>query len=627
MLQLGMGAVEPSLKSYSSTAETSPKGLPSLPVPPLRTTLDKFLKSVRPLVTDNEYRNTENLVIDFGAPDGVGHQLQRMLEKKASTTDNWLTEWWLNQSYLNFRSPVVVNSNPGMILPRQSVGSIEDQIGCASTIIVAALDYKRLVDDDLLPRETMGKAPLDMSQHSMIFGTCRIPGLETDSLTFAPPRPNDDSDDAPRHIVVIRNNNFFRLRVYDDDGFALGELDLARLLSDIVRRSSKRAAAVGILTSENRNVWGKIYKELRENPKNRRPLAEIQKCLFVVSLDNPNRPSDANFRSVAAAQFIHGGGIRANSGNRWFDKTIQFIVGTGGELGMCYEHSPAEGPPVAAISDHVIDFLTGARRCESRSPGGGDRSRLETPELLEFDLSNEVSRAIENAGDDLEIIIRDLELSCFAFESFGKTFIKSQGLSPDSFIQVAMQLAFYRIHKELGATYESASTRQYRGGRTEIIRSATSEALEFCKTMFDGRASFADRRHSMEVAVNAHKRYVLDAVRGLGVDRHLLGLKSLAVEKAVGVPELYLDAGYVRSTHFRISSSQVSARHASFMCYGPLVPDGYGCCYNPRDDGMLFGVSAYNSCSETSAVRFGEAIRQSLVDMHDVLVASPKARL
>lgn len=44
----------------------------------------------------------------------------------------------------------------------------------------------------------MGKDPLDMNQYRKIFGTCRIPGFETDGLQY-----NSDS----KHIVIVRNNN------------------------------------------------------------------------------------------------------------------------------------------------------------------------------------------------------------------------------------------------------------------------------------------------------------------------------------------------------------------------------------------------------------------------------------
>jgi hypothetical protein len=42
---------------------------------------------------------------------------------------------------------------------------------------------------------------------------------------------------------------------------------------------------------------------------------------------------------------------------RRFDKTIQFIVGSKGQIGMTYEHSPAEGPPIANLTDHVMDVV------------------------------------------------------------------------------------------------------------------------------------------------------------------------------------------------------------------------------------------------------------------------------
>ena len=40
------------------------------------------------------------------------------------------------------------------------------------------------------------------------------------------------------------------------------------------------------------------------------------------------------------------------------------------------------------------------------------------------------------------------------FDDFGKEFIKSQRMSPDSFVQMAIQLAFYKMHKVPAATYE-----------------------------------------------------------------------------------------------------------------------------------------------------------------------------
>lgn len=48
----------------------------------------------------------------------------------------------------------------------------------------------------------------------------------------------------------------------------------------------------------------------------------------------------------------------------------------------------------------------------------------------------------------LDLQIRDLQLVCYAFTAFGKVTIKQRKLHPDTFIQLAMQLAYYKLHKK-----------------------------------------------------------------------------------------------------------------------------------------------------------------------------------
>ena len=58
--------------------------------------------------------------------------------------------------------------------------------------------------------------------------------------------------------------------------------------------------------------------------KNKAAMKDVQRSIFVLCLDSatcdPNMPAT---RTMVAAQMLHGGGARLNSGNRWFDKTLQ----------------------------------------------------------------------------------------------------------------------------------------------------------------------------------------------------------------------------------------------------------------------------------------------------------------
>ncbi len=61
----------------------------------------------------------------------------------------------------------------------------------------------------------------------------------------------------------------------------------------------------------------------------------------------------------------------------------------------------------------------------------------------------------------------------------------------------------------------------------------------------------------------------------------------------------------------------------SFMGYGPVVPDGYGCSYNPQPDCIIFCASSFNSCEATSTRRFVNELSRTLTDVADLLDKRP----
>ena len=121
----------------------------------------------------------------------------------------------------------------------------------------------------------------------------------------------------------------------------------------------------------------------------------------------------------------------------------------------------------------------------------------------------------------------------------------------------AFLLFFRRMHRMPAAHYESASTRMYVNGRTETIRSCSIESLEFSKALVNDSLSLQDKFQAMKKAIDGHKKYAAEAVQGFGVDRHLLGLKLIARQHNIDLPAFFNDEGVKKSSHFRLSTSQV----------------------------------------------------------------------
>uniref|UniRef100_A0A671UQD0 Carnitine O-acetyltransferase n=1 Tax=Sparus aurata TaxID=8175 RepID=A0A671UQD0_SPAAU len=575
------------------------EGLPKLPVPPLKQTCERYLAALEPIVSDEELKHTRELVEEF-LKGGVGERLQKGLERRARKTDNWLSEWWMQSAYLDCRMPVPVYTSPGVVLPRMHFTDRQGQMRFAAKLIAGVLDFKKMIDTETLPVEYLSGKPLCMDQYYQILSSCRIPGPKRDTVV------NHAIGKAPpTHIAVVHNFQFFVLDVYNSDGSRLTVDQLYMQLEKIWNSSLQtNKEPVGILTSQHRNTWGKAYNNLIKDKTNKESVRAIQKSIFTVCLDAPMpRVSDEMYPSRVAAQMLHGGGARWNSGNRWFDKTLQFIVGEDGTCGLVYEHAPAEGPPIVQRTETV------------RSP----MVPLSMPQKLRFNITPEVKRDIERAKQNMNMMVQDLDVKVLMFSHFGKNVPKQHKLSPDAFMQMVLQLAYFRIYNISCSMYESASLRMFTYGRTDAIRSTTVDSFNFVQAMQDPAKQNSERLALLQKAVQTHKTNTYDAIHGQAIDRHLLGLKLLSIEDLTSMPEIFMDTSFAVAHHYHLSTSQVYLHTDCVMCFGPMVPDGYGVCYNPMDEHINIAITAFNSCEETNAAKFAQAVEDALLDMRALL--------
>ncbi|CAL8295078.1 unnamed protein product [Gadus morhua 'NCC'] len=586
--------------------------LPRLPVPPLKQTCERYLAMLEPIVSEEELEHTRQLVADF-LQGGVGERLQKSLERRARKTENWLSEWWMQSAYLDCRMPVAVYTSPGVVLPRMQYRDRQGQMRFAAKLITGILQFKKMIDSDTLPLEYLSGKPLCMDQYYQILSSCRIPGPKRDTVA----NHSSGKSSPPTHITVVHNFQFFVLDVYNSDGSPLTEDQIYMQLEKIWNSSLQtNKEPIGILTSQHRNTWGKAYNNLMKDKTNKESVRAIQKSIFSVCLDAPMpRVSDELYQSRVAAQMLHGGGARWNSGNRWFDKTLQFIVGEDGTCGLVYEHSPAEGPPIVFLIDYVVQYMQ--QPDTLRSP----MVPLSMPLKLRFNITPEVKRDIENAKQNMNMMVHDLDVKVLVFSHFGQNVPKQHKLSPDAFVQLALQLAYFRMYNMCGSTYESASLRMFKYGRTDAIRSTTMDLSKFVMAMDDPDKQNTQKIALMRQAVQTHRQTTKEAIHGLAIDRHLLGLRLQAIEDLTSMPEIFMDTSYAVAQHCHLSTSQVGSKTDCVMSFGPMVPDGYGVCYNPMEEHINVAITAFNSCEETHAAKYARAVEKALLDMRDLLEA------
>ncbi|XP_065916864.1 carnitine O-acetyltransferase-like isoform X2 [Dysidea avara] len=606
--------------------------LPKLPVPPLQQSLHKYLKAMQPLVNNDEYQKTLLAVKEFGKPNGVGEKLQRKLEERAKTHDNWLNDWWLHAAYLSYRESVMINSSPSNLYTCPLVNQYT-YISYTAKVIVAMAKFLLLCRSERIDVERgRDGSPLCMLQYMDMLSCCRVPGENVDTQRRSP-------IDQSCHIIVAHNGHFFSLDVLwklPDGSYTFVPVHhIEKELHQIVNSSpAKPQHPVGVLTTEHRDTWYKAKERLMKDAVNKNNIDVIERGQFLLCLD-PSHPgvvvhSDerADALSIVSSRSLHGNGTADSSCNRWFDQGIQAFISPDGYGGSVLEHSAADGTAAIQLIFYVVNnvYTESDGLLAHESTVVVPSHQLNPAQKLQWNISAETAKDIETAKVNLDNAVSDCDHQVFVCEDFGKEFVKSHRLSPDSFIQVAIQLAYYQMYGRLASTYESGYTRLFFYGRTDTIRASSIESLAFCKAMLDPSVTADEKLTKLKVAVESHRRYTMEAVSGKAFDRHLLGLKLTAMETGMETPSLFSDPSFTKCYHHSMSTSQMPAEFLLLCAFGAVVPDGYGVCYNPQNNRILFTVSTFRKCPETDTAQFGVKLMESLQTMKDVIIHqhSPK---
>ena len=583
--------------------------------------------SVRPLLTDDEFAHTSAVVADFQREGGEGEALQTFLEEKADNERNWMEEWWEQLAYLRTRTTMAIYINWFGVMPEW--GFPMDKLTAAALLVNGLLNMRAKIRAGEFPVEKMRGAPLDMHQFTRVFGMTRVPQEGSDELVCA-----HDS----KHIAVMRDGGIVTIDVCDANGTplpleemrsvlsaALDVADSGAILESIAveggtpqKDGSLHGAKVNtsLLTALNRDQWAAERATLLEDPVSAESLKLVESAIICVNFDRATPDSKQE-----VARRCHGGDCR----NLWFDKSITAMVFENGRVGINAEHTPVDAMTIVSLMLNGLEGMKGlltdaAKRNALIGAPLTPVRRVPPPKLLQWRLGASARAAIERASSEVVSLASDCEIVHLSFLHFGKGLIKRIGLHPDFFMQMAIQLATYRAHKQLFATYETGHTRAFYHGRTDTVRSLSIESKAWAEAADDPNVSDADKVSALRAACKAHSEQVQRVLTGSGIDRHILGLYIAAHLKGAGIPALFSDKAFKLSGgggNYRMSTSNVGY-NPMFGGFAPMTKDGYGVCYAQLEGRMNLMVTAWRSCEETSAKRFSEILSQTLVDMRSL---------
>jgi carnitine O-acetyltransferase len=289
-----------------------------------------------------------------------------------------------------------------------------------------------------------------------------------------------------------------------------------------------------------------------------------------------------------------------------------------------------------------------------------------TPHKLDWDMVPELSTALRFAETRLADLIQQNEFQTLEFETYGKNFMTSMGFSPDAFVQMAFQAAYYGMYGRIESTYEPAMTKMYYHGRTEAIRPVTQESVEFLQT-FWADTTPEKKVEALKKACGKHTAITKECSQAQGHDRHLYALLSLWQRMLDGhangiltdgnpdtdptsddppandevksskphsqsptrhqhlssMPAIFADAGFDKINATILSTSNCGNPSLRHFGFGPTSGSGFGIGYIIKDG----SVSICASSKHRQTKRYIDALESYFLEVRKLLRQVHKDRV
>jgi carnitine O-acetyltransferase len=583
--------------------------LPPLPVPSLEHTLTALHRAALALARPDhpdELERVETFRQSLAAfHQGDGPRLQAALEEHAAherpLERAWFGDEWKN-IYFAGREPLPLSTNVsfGLNLAQEA----EDPIRTAATTIHRIISVHLAYLRGQYPAQVNNRGQaLDVGQLSVLAGGVRHPRVGGDGFRSA------TASSMGRKVGIIVSGRLFAVTVSDAEGHPAGIEALTASLRQLLPNGTVPPQADDALGFTELSYLGSetlapILNDFRDAPNNAATYDRLTNLLCTVTITDDGEEELAQRLST----------VLLRPGLAWVYKPVSYQVDlAGGAPAIHMEHSMYDGGGVAEIVHQIQSVPVGAGDGAAAAGTAAATAPLPVDELT-WDLTDQLTAGIREGLRAYRV-----QASRFRAKEVVLPRIPQEDLpfrmSGDGLSQTVLTIAQLLAYGRVRSVYEAVDMRTFLGGRTEIMRPATLEAVTFARALVSGEATEAQ----FDDLLNAHRRWVKACKAGNGLNRHLLGLHLMAKQK--GVEERIFGLSEVKrlQTDFLSTTSLGLPAQITGYTFEPTDPEGFGIAYTPRSGSITYLIS-YVEGGTDDPQAFINALPEAGALLHDFVM-------
>uniref|UniRef100_A0A0R3RFG8 Carn_acyltransf domain-containing protein n=1 Tax=Elaeophora elaphi TaxID=1147741 RepID=A0A0R3RFG8_9BILA len=623
--------------------------LPTLPLPSLNGTIARYLDSVEPLLSSDEFMDVKKMAENFLKNEGW--KLQILARLYWCFVSNYVTGLWEKYAYLYSRKGLMINSSVAHLDVFVNVPA-NQAVRAAHVVFLETLSVLSVDRQSLSP---IAGGIISLSHLWKCYGTVRVPGEIMGTTLYH----LDVYCGTSRHIVVYYRGCIYKLDVFDENGCIFSLEELTEIFLELLTRNESVGEVEGriaALTTDSRNQWCLNRRRFfLENAINRTSLAAIESANFCLILDDTNYDDNSvgilcnlnAYMFKEALEVFLKNMLTGDGRNRWADKSLNYVISSNGRFAIKNIFRAAEQQSIQLPMEQNLliflkiiflqifaIFIKYPEKVDEIARPKILSSTKKYAVRLNFDISEEMKNEITRCYTSYQEQINDVDVACIVIRDFGKGLIKKAGISPDAFIQMAIQLASFKDQGKFCLTYESISARFYANSRTETLRPVTKESCAFVRSMVSAEDSNEERLKLFKKAAEVHSAHSKEYLTGNGIDRHLFVLHVLS--KMFGVNSPFLD--YYISQPWQLSTSQTPSvtrqidedKNPDLSWFGggfqAVCKNGYGISYRfAGNHSICINIVSYKSAENTvGSFRFLNEILLPITVTFESFQISPK---